>query len=122
VALLALGCGLVAAPVAAAVLGGARALPYPEAVQRSRAAAEAVLAEAGSASCLRGKITNALLGLSSSCEAVGERNPLCQLADAVVLRTGDWDRTFLEGTARQVLQLSEAPATAATAPAAAAGR
>lgn len=102
-------CGLAMQPVAAAVLGSARALPYLEALRQSRVAAEAVLAQAGSASCLRGKLTNALLGLSSSCEAVAEHSALCQLADAVVLRTGDWDRSFLEGTARQVLQLSAMP-------------
>ena len=91
----------------AAVMGGARALPLAEAVQRSRLAAEAVIQRRGKETCLRGKLTNSLLGLSSSCEAAGEHNPLCQLADAVVLKTGDWDRNFLDSTARQLLQLSE---------------
>lgn len=101
-----------------AVMGVARALPYPEAVQRSRAAAEAVLARAGSEGCLRGRLTNALLGLASSCEAVAERNALCRLADAVVLRTGAWDRAFLEASARELLQLSATPQQApAEAPA-----
>lgn len=59
----------------AAVMGAAKALPYAEAVDRTHTAAEAVLAGAGAESCLRGKLTNALLGLSSSCEASGDRNP-----------------------------------------------
>lgn len=59
----------------AAVMGAAKALPYAEAVDRTHTAAEAVLAGAGAETCLRGKLTNALLGLSSSCEAIGERNP-----------------------------------------------
>ena len=104
---LGLGLGLLLPPVGAAVMGVARSVPYPEAVQHSRKAAEAVLAKSGSASCLRGKLTNALLGLSSSCEAAGERNALCQLADAVVIKTGDWEGGYMEGTARQLLQLSD---------------
>lgn len=93
-------------------MGGVKPVPYPQAVQRSRAAAEAVLHRSGSSSCLRGKLTNALLGLSSSCEAAGEHNPLCQLADAVVVKTGDWDPGFMDSTARQLLQLSAPPPAA----------
>ena len=92
----------------AAVMGAAPAKPMPEAVSRTRQAAEAVLAGAGTQSCLTGKLTNALLGLSSSCEAQGERSALCQLADKVVVTTG-WDMAFLESTARRLLELIETP-------------
>ncbi|MCT0208393.1 hypothetical protein [Synechococcus sp. CS-1332] len=91
----------------AAVMGAAKALPYAEAVDRTHTAAEAVLAGAGAESCLRGKLTNALLGLSSSCEAKGERNALCQLADKAVVVT-PMSLAFLRETSTQLLALIDA--------------
>ena len=93
------------AATAAAV--SAEPKPFAEAVQSSRQAAEAVLAQAGTEHCLRGKLTNALLGLSSSCEANGQRSELCAFADQVVVTTG-WSVAFMETTARQLLELSAA--------------
>ncbi|MFN5116981.1 MAG: hypothetical protein ACK55H_11070 [Cyanobacteriota bacterium] len=114
-----------AASVQAGTAGSNGVLPYPEAVRRSRLAAEAVLARGGAETCLRGKITRALLGLSASCEALGERNALCALADKAVVVT-PMSLTFMDETAHQLLELSN-PATAATSgagamPTAAGGR
>ncbi|MEX0589288.1 MAG: hypothetical protein WD136_08535, partial [Cyanobium sp.] len=52
--------------------------------------------------------TNALLGLSASCEAVGQRNSLCVLADQAVVQTG-WSMAFMDATARQVIDLIDTP-------------
>jgi hypothetical protein len=90
-------------------MGAPKALPYPEAVGRTHAAAEAVLAGAGAETCLRGKLTNALLGLSSSCEANGERNPLCRLADSAAVVT-PMSLVFMRDTATQLLALIDTPA------------
>jgi hypothetical protein len=92
----------------AAVMGGARALPFDQAVERSRLAAEAVIHRRGKETCLRGKLTNALLGLSASCEATGQRSGLCALADQAVVQTG-WSMAFMDTTAHQVLDLIQAP-------------
>ncbi|SBO44747.1 hypothetical protein [Cyanobium sp. NIES-981] len=92
------------APAEAAVMGGARVRPYAESVQATRKAAEAVLARSGAESCLRGKLTNALLGLSASCGASGERNALCQLADQAVVQL-HWPLSFMDDTARRLLEL-----------------
>lgn len=100
--------------VRGAVMGAPKALPYAEAVSRTHTAAEAVLAGAGVESCLRGKLTNALLGLSSSCEAKGERNSLCQLADKAVVVT-PMTLAFMRDTATQLLALIDAGATQAGA-------
>jgi hypothetical protein len=91
-------------PAAAAVPGGARAIPYDQALGRTRTAATAVLARSGSESCLRGKLTNALLVMVASCEAAGESNALCELANEAVVRP-TWSLEFMEATARQVLEL-----------------
>ncbi|KEF42124.1 MAG: hypothetical protein ER33_07800 [Cyanobium sp. CACIAM 14] len=97
----------------AAVMGAARALPYPEAVSRTHDAAEAVLAGAGAETCLRGKLTNALVGLSSSCEANGERNALCRLADSAAVVT-PMTLAFMRETATRLLALIDSPDGAAT--------
>ncbi len=101
-----------------AVMGAPKALPYPEAVSRTHTAAEAVLAGAGKETCLRGKLTNALLGLSSSCEAKGERNPLCQLADKAAVVT-PMSLAFMRETATRLLTLIDGgppPAAASGSP------
>ena len=98
----------------AAVMGGARATPYPEAVERTRVAAEAVLGRKGTETCLRGKLTNALLGLSASCDAAGQRNSLCSLADEAVVQIG-WSLDFMDTTATQLLTLmADAPLASGT--------
>ena len=92
----------------AGVMGGARVVPFDQALQRSRLAAEAVIQRRGKETCLRGKLTNALLGLSASCEASGRRDGLCALADQAVVQTG-WSMAFMDATAHQVLDLIQAP-------------
>ena len=84
--------------------------PYPEAVAFTRKAAQAVLNQDGRESCLRGKLTKALLKLSDSCDASGQRNALCALASKAVVVT-PMSLTFMEDTSRQLLELSggEAP-------------
>jgi len=77
---------------------------YPQAVANSEAAARAVLARAGVESCLRGKLTRALLGLSRSCEASGTSNPLCSLADKAVVVT-PMTLVFMDATSHELLAL-----------------
>jgi hypothetical protein len=91
-------------PAAAAVMGGARALPYDQALGRTRTAALAVLDRRGDESCLRGKLTNALLTMVASCEAAGARNDLCALSNRAVVRS-TWSLPFMEATARELLEL-----------------
>jgi hypothetical protein len=104
-----LGAALLGGTVArAAVMGAPKALPYPEAVARTHAAAEAVLAGAGAETCLRGKLTNALLGLSSSCAANGQGHALCRLADSAAVVT-PMSLAFMRETATRLLTLIDTP-------------
>ena len=63
---------LIGSPLALPPVAMAGPLPYPEAVAQGRQAARAVLSGDGAESCLRGKITAALLQLSQSCAAAGQ--------------------------------------------------
>ncbi len=119
---------LVTTLLAAVALVGAPSLParggvpapapspdHAQAIDRTRQAAQAVLDQSGTEHCLRGKLTNALLGLSASCARAGAASPLCELADRVVVTTG-WSATFMETTARQLLALAAPPAGSHTQP------
>lgn len=107
-ALSALATPLAAMPPAACA---APPLPYPEAVAFGRQAARAVLAGKGAETCLRGKLTRALLNLSDSCAAARQAGPLCSLADQAVVVT-PMSRPFMSDTARQILALTDPAATA----------
>ncbi len=93
-----------AAALLATSAASAAPLPLPQAVANSETAARAVLARAGRETCLRGKLTRALLGLSSSCEASGTRDPLCSLADKAVVVT-PMSLAFMDETSHQLLDL-----------------
>lgn len=101
-----LGFGVVSPPLLALPPAACAApLPYPEAVAQGRKAASAVLARAGAESCLRGKLTRALLKLSESCAAAGDRGALCSFADQAVVVT-PMSLAFLRETAGRILALS----------------
>ncbi|WP_413441289.1 hypothetical protein [Synechococcus sp. MIT S1220] len=57
-----------------------QAVPYPEASSGASAAATAVLNRGGSEECLRGKLSNAIVRLSNSCDAADRFTPVCALA------------------------------------------
>jgi len=79
--------------------------PFPEAVAFSRKAAHAVLNQDGRETCLRGKLTKALLKLSDSCDATRQTTPLCTLATKAVVET-PMSLTFMEDTSRKLLELT----------------
>jgi len=83
-------------------------LPYPEAVQKGRLAAESVLGRTGSEMCLRGKLTNAMVALSSSCDASARKDSLCSLADQVVLES-NLTLPIMDEASQQLLKLTAKP-------------
>ena len=87
---------------------GAAPPPHTEVVASTGSAARAVLDRAGAESCLRGKLTNALLGLSSSCEREGRRDALCALADRAAVVT-PMTLAFMDDTSRALMQLIGQP-------------
>ena len=89
-------------PALAGVMGAASPLPYPVAVERSRQAARAVLERRGTESCLRGKLSGALLVLSASCEAEARQTPLCALAEQAAV-TSDWQSATMDASSREIL-------------------
>lgn len=68
--------------------GTALAVPgptWPEALNEGRQAAEAVLGRTGSETCLQGKLMNAMVSMSDSCDADGRRSTLCTMAEDFIV-------------------------------------
>ena len=84
---------------------GIRQIPYPQAEQVTRTAAEAVIVRSGSESCLRGKLTNALLDLTMSCSATGRSSSLCKLAAQIASQEGEFSLAQMTTTAETLLDL-----------------
>jgi hypothetical protein len=100
-----MGGGLLLSVALAPAAGAApRVLPVDEAVDQTRQAASAVLARSGDEACLRGKLTNALLRLSSSCKAAAAGGELCDLARSAAVVTPMTLR-FMDETSRRLLEL-----------------
>ena len=57
-----------------------RAIPLPEASEQAVTAATAVINQSGSEECLRGKLSNAIVRLSNSCDFSGQSSTVCELA------------------------------------------
>jgi len=105
-----LAAGLLIAPAARA----ATPIPYPEAVANSRTTAHMVLDKVAAESCLRGRLNRAMIKLSDSCAANGEKGELCSLADKVAATT-PITPDVMEGASLRILELTEP--TSAQAPA-----
>ncbi len=84
---------------------GIRQIPYSQAEQVTRIAAEAVIVRSGSESCLRGKLTNALLDLTMSCSATGRSSSLCKLAAQIASQEGEFSLAQMTATAETLLDL-----------------
>ena len=103
------GFALIGAPQgqAAAADSWRRAVPYPQASAESRAAAQAVLSGAGSEECLRGKLSNALLQLSNSCDVNGHSTSACELAGRLSGSEGELSVGEMLSTSESLLQMLE---------------
>ncbi|AII44500.1 hypothetical protein KR100_14200 [Synechococcus sp. KORDI-100] len=82
-----------------------RAVPYPEASADAAKAAEAVIGEAGSEECLRGKLSNAMVRLSNSCDAAGRSSSICELATNIAGQESELSMGEMLSTSETLLQM-----------------
>jgi hypothetical protein len=76
--------------------------PLPRGGGAQSPGARAVLERRGTESCLRGKLSGALLVLSASCEAEARQTPLCALAEQVAV-TSDWRSATMDASSKAIL-------------------
>ncbi len=82
-----------------------RADPYPEASAGAATAAKAVLNEGGSEECLRGKLSNAMVRLSNSCDAAGRSSSVCELASDIAGQESELSMGEMLSTSETLLRM-----------------
>ena len=82
-----------------------RALPLPEASQQAVTAANAVINQSGSEECLRGKLSNAIVQLSNSCDAANRSSPSCELASNIAGQESELNIGEMISTSETLLQM-----------------
>ena len=82
-----------------------RALPLPEASQEAVTAANAVINQSGSEECLRGKLSNAILRLSNSCDVSGHSSTACDLASEIAGQESELSMGDMIATSETLLNL-----------------
>jgi hypothetical protein len=82
-----------------------RALPLPEASQEAVSAANAVITQSGSEECLRGKLSNAIVRLSNSCDVSGHSSTACELASEIAGQESELSMGEMLATSETLLDL-----------------
>ena len=95
---------MTAAPVEASP-AWKRAVPYPEASHVAANAATAVISGSGSEECLRGKLSNAIVQLSNSCDAANRSSPSCELASNIAGQESELNIGEMISTSETLLQM-----------------
>lgn len=95
---------MTAAPVEASP-AWKRAVPYPEASRVATTAANAVISGSGSEECLRGKLSNAIVQLSNSCDAANRSSPSCELASNIAGQESELNIGEMISTSETLLQM-----------------
>ena len=109
VLILLMGCGLSVGSIGVDPLQASqawkRAVPYPEASSGASAAATAVLNRGGSEECLRGKLSNAIVRLSNSCDARGLTSSACVLASDIAGQDSQLSMGEMLSTSQALLRM-----------------
>ena len=82
-----------------------RAVPYAQASRETTTAAKAVINGAGSEECLRGKLSNALIRLSNSCDVNGHATDACELANRLSSRESALSVVEMVSTSESLLEM-----------------
>ena len=102
--LLSVGMAAIASSVGASQ-SWKRALPLPEASQEAVNAANAVINQSGTEECLRGRLSNAIVRLSNSCDVSGHSSTACELASEIAGQESELSMGEMLSTSETLLDL-----------------
>ena len=88
-----------------------RAFPLREASQEAVTAANAVINQSGSEECLRGKLSNAMVRLSNSCDVSGHSSTACELASKLAGQDSELSMGEMLATSETLIDLLSDPET-----------
>ena len=82
-----------------------RGVPFEEASAGALTAANAVINQGGSEECLRGKLSNAILQLSNSCDVSGRSSSVCEMASEIAGRESELSMGEMLSTSESLIQM-----------------
>ena len=109
--MLLLGCVVAGSAVQASSQSWKRAVPFEQASSDAATAANAVLKQAGTEECLRGKLSNAIVQLSNSCDVTGLSSSFCLMASSIDGEENDLSVGEMMTTSKQLLLMLEPSTT-----------
>ena len=107
-----LGCVVACSAVQASSQSWKRAIPFKQASSDALTAANAVLKQAGTEECLRGKLSNAIVQLSNSCDVAGLETSVCEMASSIAGEENELSMGEMMTTSTQLLLMLEPSTTA----------
>ena len=110
--MLLLGCVVAGSAVQASSQSWKRAIPFEQASSVAVTAANAVLKQAGTEECLRGKLSNAIVQLSNSCDVSGLETSVCEMASSIAGEENELSMGEMMTTSTQLLLMLEPSTTA----------
>ena len=102
-----LGCVVAGSAVQASSQSWKRAVPFEQASSGAVTAAHAVLKQAGTEECLRGKLSNAIVQLSNSCDVAGLSSSVCLMASSIAGEEHELSMGEMMTTSKQLLLMLE---------------
>jgi hypothetical protein len=109
--MLLLGCAVAGSAVQASSQSWKRAVPFEQASSDAATAANAVLKQAGKEECLRGKLSNAIVQLSNSCDVAGLSSSFCLMASSIAGEDNDLSMGEMMTASKQLLLMLEPSTT-----------
>ena len=101
--MLLLGCVVAGSAVQASSQSWKRVIPFEQASSGAITAANAVLKQAGTEECLRGKLSNAIVQLSNSCDVAGLSWSVCLMASSIAGEEEELSMGEMMTTSQQLL-------------------
>ena len=108
-----LGCVVASSAVQASSQSWKRAIPFKQASSDRSIAANAVLKQSGTDECLRGKLSNAIVQLSNSCDVAALETSVCLMASSIAGEEKELNMEEMLTTSTQLLLMLE-PSTTST--------
>ena len=109
--MLLLGCVVAGSAVQASSQSWKRAIPFEQASSDALIAANAVLKQAGTEECLRGKLSNAIVQLSNSCDVAGLETSACLMASSIAGEKNELSMGEMMNISTQLLLMLEPSTT-----------
>ena len=101
--MLLLGCVVAGSAVQASSQSWKRVIPFEQAYSGAITAANAVLQQAGTEECLRGKLSNAIVQLSNSCDVACLSSSVCLMASSIAGEEEELSMGEMMTTSQQLL-------------------